>query len=132
MEPEASLSFRRTTLQMPASADGRTEDREMTMIWIDTAGGPLICAAYPVGLNWRGTQASSIDDTQSDYDRACEIADYVGVVSCASSCVLVFGDEPLQTTVVRLSDGNAVVRWISCASENAAQSVLASIPTALP
>lgn len=102
------------------------------MTWIDTAGGPLICAAYPVGLSWRGTQASSTSDTRSDYDRACEVMDYVGVVPCASSHVLVFGDEPLQTTVLSLSEGAAVVRWVSCVSEGHAQAVLAAIPKALP
>lgn len=104
----------------------------MTTTWIDTAGGPLICAAYPVGLNWNGTQASSTGDTRSDYDRACEVMDYVGVVPCASSRVLVFGDEPLQTTVLSLNEGIAVVRWVSCVSESEAQAALVAIPTTLP
>lgn len=104
----------------------------MTMTWIDTAGGPLIGAAYPVGLNWNGTQASSTGDTRSDYDRACEIMDYVGVIPCASSRVLVFGDEPLQTTVLSLNEDIAVVRWVSCVSEGDAQAALAAIPTTLP
>jgi hypothetical protein len=104
----------------------------MTMTWIDTAGGPLIGAAYPTGLSWGGTQASSTGDTRSDYDRACEVIDYVGVVPCASSHVLVFGDEPLQATVLSINDGIAVVRWVSCVSEGDAQKVLAEIPTALP
>ena len=58
--------------------------------------------------------------------------DYVGVVPCASSRVLVFGDEPLQTTVLSLNKGIAVVRWVSCLSEGDAQTVLADIPMALP
>jgi hypothetical protein len=58
--------------------------------------------------------------------------DYVGVVPCASSSVLVFGDEPLQTTFVNHALGLVVVRWVSCASADDADGALAAIPTALP
>ena len=102
------------------------------MTWIDTAGGPLICAAYPVGLSWGGTNASSIGEGRSDYARACEVMDYVGVIRCASSRVLVLGDEPLQTTLVSLADGIAIVRWVSCESEGDAEVALTAIPAALP
>jgi Immunity protein 21 len=104
----------------------------MTTTWIDTAGGPLICATNQTGPIWCGTRGSSIGEVRTDYDRACEVMSYVGVVRCASSDVLVFGDEPLQTTFVSVAGGLAAVRWVSCTSVGEADAALAAIPSAMP
>jgi Immunity protein 21 len=104
----------------------------MNTNWIYSAGGPLICAAYPIGLMWSGTRPNSTGEGPSDYDRACEVMDYVGIVPCASSQVLVLGDEPLQSAFVREAAGLAIVRWVACASASAAELALATIPAALP
>jgi Immunity protein 21 len=104
----------------------------MNTTWIYSAGGPLICAAYPVGLMWSGTHPNSTGEGPSDYDRACGVMDYVGIVPCASSQVLVLGDEPLQSAFVREPAGLAIVRWVACASASAAELALAAIPAALP
>lgn len=104
----------------------------MTITWICSAGGPLICAGYPVGLMWAGTGPSSTGEESSDYERACQVMDYLGIVPCASSQVLVLGDEPLQSAFVRDAAGVAIIRWVACASASVAEAALATIPATLP
>lgn len=35
----------------------------------------------------------------TDYDRACELADYIGVIKCFGENALILGDMPLETMV---------------------------------
>jgi hypothetical protein len=104
----------------------------MNLQWINSAGGPLICSSPTSGRMWRGTHGSSTGETESDYDRACDQADYVGAISCGTSQVLVLGDEPLQSVLVLKDEGVIVVRWVSCVSNERATSAIAQLPPVLP
>lgn len=104
----------------------------MNTEWIYSAGGPLICAEHGTGQLWRGVRASSVGAQKSDYERACDVVDYLSVLRCGSGQVLVLGDEPLQTTIIDLSNETAIVRWVSCATSIAADEALANIPIELP
>lgn len=104
----------------------------MDMQWINSAGGPLVCASPVVGREWRGTQGSSVGEACSDYERACGQLDYVDAIACGLSQVLVLGDEPLQSALLAMDEGVFVVRWISCKSSECAASVIAQLPSALP
>jgi len=104
----------------------------MNLQWINSAGGPLVCASPAAGREWRGTQGSSIGVARSDYERACDEMDYVGAIAGGSSQVLVLGDEPLQSAFVVKDEGVLVVRWVSCVSSERAASAIAQLPSALP
>ena len=60
-----------------------------------------------------------------DYDRACSVEDYAGIITVASSQALVLGDEPCQTTIYESEDlGVLVVRWQWAESEPSVQSIV--------
>lgn len=99
---------------------------------MNSEGGPLICATPAAGTNWRGTNASSIGDTRTDYARACDVFEYLGVVPCDSSEALVLGDEPLQSAFTIAGGEVAIVRWVACVSDERAAEVIASLPPQLP
>jgi hypothetical protein len=58
-------------------------------------------------------------ETWSDYDRACEVEDYVGVIKVGDDEALVLGDMPSHTARV-VVDSSAVlfIRWIWADDEN--------------
>ncbi|MES2952854.1 MAG: Imm21 family immunity protein [Pseudomonadota bacterium] len=104
----------------------------MKLEWINSAGGPLICASPAAGRIWGGTRGSSVGGAESDYDRACDQVSYVSAIACGSAQVVVLGDEPLQSAFVVKSDSVLVVRWVSCVSSERAASAIAQLPSALP
>jgi len=104
----------------------------MNLRWINSSGGPLVCANPAAGREWRGTQGSSVGEARSDYERACDQLDYVGVIACGPLQVLVLGDEPLQSAFVVKDEAVLVVRWVSCVSSELAASAIAQLPSALP
>jgi hypothetical protein len=104
----------------------------LNLNWVNSEGGPLICAAPSAGASWRGNNASSTGDTTTDYARACDVLDYLGVIPCGPWEVLVLGDEPLQSAFT-VTDGEVViVRWVSCVSNERAAEVIAALPSQLP
>ncbi|HYO74665.1 MAG TPA: Imm21 family immunity protein, partial [Archangium sp.] len=66
------------------------------MQWVFSAGGPLVLLPKAVQPRWRGTCG-----VPSDYEVACSVEGYVGVIEKAGRQILVLGDEPLQTAVSR-------------------------------
>lgn len=104
----------------------------MNINWINTGGGPLICCGPSVARKWLGTRASSIGGPLTDYERACEQLDYVSVIPCDSSQVLVLGDEPLQSMFLLSGDRLIIIRWVSCLSKEHAATAIALLPSELP
>lgn len=104
----------------------------MDLQWIDSAGGPLLCASRSAAKQWRGTQASSIGATESDYARACQAVTYLSIIACGSENALVLGDEPMQSAFVTSPEGLLIVRWVSCESYDVASSALRALPSLLP
>lgn len=72
--------------------------------WIESAGGPLVVVPRSLRARWQGIDA--------DYDAACRVDEYLGLLSRGWGEVLVLGDEPLRTAVVQRSEGPAIVRWM--------------------
>lgn len=87
------------------------------MRWISSAGGPLVLVPKVLQPRWRGTYG-----VPSDYDVACGVEGYVGVIEKAGGQILVLGDEPLQTAVSRLNGRPCLVRWVYAPSPGAAKS----------
>jgi hypothetical protein len=100
--------------------------------WLNSDGGPLICATPFAGSKWRGVRGSSVGDARTDYNRACDERDYLGVIPSGELSVLVLGDEPLQSRFAIFENELAIVRWVSCESNERATRALASLPDQLP
>lgn len=78
--------------------------------WIESAGGPLVVVPRAVRGNWKGIDAD-------DYKEACEVAEYLGLLTREWGPVLVLGDEPMRTAVVQRTEGQAIVRWMYAPTE---------------
>lgn len=104
----------------------------MKINWINSGGGPILCASRSVALQWRGTEGSSIGSVESDYERACGTSHYLESIACGTGEVLVLGDEPMQSAFFQSSGGLLIVRWLSCASHSLAIDALKALPDSLP
>ncbi|MGW0767501.1 immunity 21 family protein [Streptomyces sp. NPDC002676] len=94
-----------------------------TLEWVESGGGPLIAIPETVLPFWAGADSAEPD---SDYDRACEVDGYVGLLPVGDSAALVFGDDPASTSY--LPDHGTFVRWAAADSE---EELLAGVPAAL-
>ncbi|MEU6575730.1 immunity 21 family protein [Streptomyces sp. NPDC046805] len=93
------------------------------MEWVESGGGPLIAVPETVLAFWAGADG---EDLATDYDRACEVDRYVGLLPVGDSAALVLGDEPASTAF--LPDHGTFVRWCAANSED---ELLAGVPDAL-
>ncbi|WP_367324773.1 immunity 21 family protein [Streptomyces sp. HUAS ZL42] len=91
--------------------------------WVESGGGPLIAVPETVLPFWAGADG---DETASDYDRACEVEGYVGLLPVGDSAALVLGDEPASTAF--LPEHRTFVRWCAANSED---ELLAGVPAAI-
>ncbi len=84
-----------------------------TLLWMESGGGPLLLVPGEYLPFWGGidppTDGRQIvahfryggdDAPATDYDRACDVDDYLGVIEVGSGCGVVLGDEPLPTAIV--------------------------------
>jgi hypothetical protein len=89
------------------------------MRWVDTTGGPFVAIEARLITTWRGAIGYPAPGT--DYGRACEVADYLGVVPVGDGSALVLGDEPMATAWwpdQRWGSG-LIVRWMYAPDETA-------------
>ncbi|MFS4097817.1 immunity 21 family protein [Streptomyces sp. AF1A] len=91
--------------------------------WVESGGGPLIAVPEVVLPFWAGADSEELD---TDYDRACEVSGYAGLLPVGDSAALVLGDEPAATSY--LPEHGAFVRWSAANSE---RELLEGIPAAL-
>lgn len=90
--------------------------------WVESSGGPLVVIPESVLSSWPGSDGD-------DYDRACEVDDWIGLVPVGEEVGLVLGGEPASTAF--LPQHGLFVRW--CAAESEAdflESVGASLDQA--
>jgi hypothetical protein len=90
--------------------------------WVGN-GGPLIVLPLEIAHHWRGISPplgvavpegwiwGEPDGPVCDYDRACQVDDYVGMVEVGPGLGLVLGDQPLITTFFPSGNGGTLVRW---------------------
>lgn len=84
---------------------------------IASNGGPLICVPKSALALWRGGDALGEHSQEAvayrhDYDRACAIRDYLGVVSIGRTAGIVLGDMPMETAVLTSTDGLPLIARI--------------------
>ncbi|GAA1618865.1 Imm21 family immunity protein [Actinoplanes couchii] len=75
---------------------------------VTSLGGPLIVVPRSALPAWGG------GDTD-DYERACAVDGYVGLIPVGSPAALVLGDEPANTTY--LPEERLFVRWLAAYAE---------------
>jgi len=91
--------------------------------WVESGGGPLIAIPEVVLPFWAGADG---DDLSTDYDRACDVDGFIGLLPVGDSRALVLGDEPAATAF--LPEHSTFVRWCAAGSED---ELLAGVPAAL-
>lgn len=91
--------------------------------WVDSNGGPLIVLPLEIAHYWNGVSPppgvaipegwvwGDPDGPVCDYDRACQVDDYVGMVEVGPGVGLVLGDEPMRTAFLPSNDGGILLRW---------------------
>lgn len=96
------------------------------MKWIISAGGPLIFMERVFLSKWKGVFGVQKEMlTSSDYERACEVDDYIGVIPIDSGKAVVLGQEPMDTSWLPLSHTQGIiVRWVWANSEIEVDEVL--------
>ncbi|GGQ93560.1 hypothetical protein GCM10010195_56830 [Kitasatospora griseola] len=110
-----------------------TATPETAKAWVESMGGPLVVVPVSALARWEGcTPGGEIlgaTGRRDDYDRACAVTDFAGVVDLHGSdsvSALVLGEEPSDTCY--LPERTAFVRWLAADSAaallDAAQSVL--------
>jgi hypothetical protein len=101
---------------MDASANTDRCDRA-GVVWVRSMGGPLIAVPESSVTAWGGcTEDGSVlgdADGRDDYDRACEVEDWAGVIALGAGAVtaLVLADEPAKTCF--LPEKLLFVRWLA-------------------
>jgi hypothetical protein len=107
--------------------------------WIESNVGPLLLVPEALLPAWSGTDVPAgrtVDATfrwqgsgpATDYDRACDVRDYVAVIPVGAGRALVLADEPLPTKWLPAADGGLLARWIYGESEAAADRALTAVP----
>jgi len=97
--------------------------------WIESDGGPLILMEKHVSVLWEGHSYTDTTSNVTDYDRACEIEDYLGLLDVGHSKALVMNDEPLSTACWKIDSETIVfVRWVWAKDERVVPGILSQVP----
>lgn len=102
---------------------------EASLIWIESAGGPLLILEERLLHYWHGC-FSTLEDALTDYERACSVDDYIGAIAVASGQGIVLGDEPFSTARWPSPDldHSLLVRWVFAENEAAITQALENLP----
>lgn len=117
------------------------ETDEFKFNWVSSDGGPLIVMEQKYLANWEGCDEPSNGrvveasfrwglEVATDYDRACDIEDYLGLIDVGEGKAIVLGGDEMPTTWFPLpkSHEGILIRWFYGDSEsnviNVAESML--------
>jgi hypothetical protein len=125
--------------------DIRYEVRRLTeRVWIGEASGPLLLLPESLLAEWSGIDVPEfrlVDATfrwnaeeprASDYDRACDVAGYLGVIPVGHGEGLVLTEGLQATTWLPREWGGVLARWEHAASDAAMDAALTRLPEGLP
>ncbi|MEU6973771.1 Imm21 family immunity protein [Kitasatospora aureofaciens] len=115
-----------------------TDRLVLDLAWVGSMGGPLIVVPVSALHQWGGCTQDGVmlgdTDQEDDYDQACAVGDYAGVISLReteSATALVLGDTPDNTCY--LAEHRAFMRWLAADSDiellTAAEAVLSDPAT---
>ena len=112
-------------------------------VWIQSNGGPLLLLPATLLTEWSGSEAPPAarevvasfrwrpGGPATDYDRACDVSDYVGVIAVGAGEGLVLGEEPDPTTWLADGHGGILARWIHAPSGEEVAAALERVPMEL-
>ena len=109
--------------------------------WTESNGGPLLLVSDELACEWLGTEAPTDgriieakfrwneDSPPCDYDRACDIRDYVGSLAVGWGTAIVLWGEPLPTLwrPCSFARGGLLVRWMYAESDEAVMGHLSKL-----
>jgi hypothetical protein len=97
---------------------------EFKFTWVSGDGGPLILMEQKYLANWEGCDEPSNGrvieansrwglEVATDYDLACDVEDYLGLINVGKGKALVFGGDELATTWFPLLENHEgiLIRW---------------------
>jgi Immunity protein 21 len=111
--------------------------------WLENAAGPLLLLPDSLLSEWSGIDVpdfrvvearfrwSDREKRACDYDRACDVDDYAGVIPVGCGEGLVLGDEPARTTWLARPFGGLFARWEYAESGEDMNRALGHIPDSL-
>lgn len=107
---------------------------ENQLKWIDSGGGPLILLEESLLCFWGGFEPQRIKEDKNysdDYDRACDVEDYVGIIPVGSGYGLVLGQGPFHTGWRPFSEteDGFLVCWVYAENKVDATNSLVILPT---
>lgn len=81
--------------------------------WIESGGGPLVLLEERLRDVWAGIgQGEWEPGSGTDYDRACEVSDWIGLMEHGDGEAVVLGSEPAPTAFLNTALGPMLLRWI--------------------
>lgn len=99
--------------------------------WISCDGGPLMLIEEKYLTSWEGSNAPSNSriveanfrwglEVATDYDRACDIEDYIGLINVGEGKAIVLGGDEMATTWFPLIENQEgiLIRWFYGNSES--------------
>lgn len=106
------------------------EAMSLRLKWVNSAGGPLLLLEERLLPDWKGHDfAPTGHGGRTDYERACDVDDYVGLIEVGAGRALVLGDEPMQTTwSPSRGAGGVLIRWQWADSEASAVNSVGGVP----
>ncbi len=93
---------------------------ESSLVWLESAGGPLLLHEDNLLRHWHGCLLNS-EDTPTDYERSFKVDDYIGVIAVDSGHGIVLGEEPFSTAWWPSAElgYDFLVRWVFAENEAA-------------
>ena len=104
-------------------------EERLRLTWVNTTGGPHLviperyapawegCFAPTGGRTVEATFRYNPDGPATDYDRACDVAGWLGVIPVGRGQGLVLGGDPTQAAYYRWGRGHFILRWLYAESE---------------
>lgn len=114
------------------------------LVWLRNDAGPVLLLPQDLLADWSGIDVPeyrpikatfrwNAEETRaSDYDRACDVNDYVAPITVGYGEGLVLNDAPCATAWLPRTWGGLVARWEYAESQGAMERALARIPSDLP
>lgn len=105
---------------------------ESSLKWLESAGGPLLLLEEHLLESWSGVFSEPSQTPFTDYDRACAVNDYIGIIAVDSGFGIVLGEEPFSTAWFQFAEtkNSLLVRWVFAENESAVTDALANLQSA--
>ena len=81
------------------------------MTWLQPVGEFFVIEDEKYFYKWLGSEGSQFNDASSDYDKSCEVTDYINKISVDTHEILILGDEPMQMSIKEYKNKYYLIRW---------------------